>query len=496
MGALLSIPLMALPSAATLWSVGASCCGAATCSALCSACGKFRSSIATRIAYAVLLLINSILSWVMLTDWAIRKLEHLTLDYMTFKCGDKACYGYFAVQRINFALGLFHLALSIFLLGVTSTKNPRAGLQNGYWGPKLIVWAILVVTAFLIPEGFFMFYGKYIAFAGAILFVLLGLILLVDLAYQWADMCQERIDNAEDSADTTSLRLWQTLLVGSSLTMYLAAFAMTIVMYIYFAASHCSMNIAAITINLLLILLTTFISVLPAVQDANPKAGIGQSAMVAVYCTYLTFSAVCMEPDDQACNPLVRARGARTTTIVLGALVTMLTIAYTTTRAATYGFALSSSNAVNGDQYARLATDPDAHSEHSLVTHQPATRREIMRAAIESGALPASALDEDSDDDSDDEGSSSNKKSRAKDDERAGTQYNYSLFHVIFFMATCWVATLLTQGFDAETISGDFQPVGRTYWASWIKICSAWACYAIFGWSLVAPAVLVGRDFS
>src|SRR5271170_2272636 len=43
MGALLSLPLLALPSAATLWSVAASCCGAATCSAVCSACGKFQS---------------------------------------------------------------------------------------------------------------------------------------------------------------------------------------------------------------------------------------------------------------------------------------------------------------------------------------------------------------------------------------------------------------------------------------------------------------------
>ncbi|ETN43772.1 uncharacterized protein HMPREF1541_11096 [Cyphellophora europaea CBS 101466] len=494
MGALLSLPLLALPSAATLWSVGASCCGAATCSALCSACGKFRSSIATRIAYAVLLLINSILAWIMLTPWAIRKLEHLTLDYMTFKCGDSTCYGYFAVQRINFALGLFHIALSVFLMGVTSTKNPRAGLQNGYWGPKIIAWLALIVISFLIPEGFFMFWGKYIAFVGAMLFVLLGLILLVDLAYQWADMCQERIDTAEDNNDSASLRIWQVLLVGSSLSMYLAAFAMTIIMYIYFAKSHCSMNISAITINLLLTLVVTFISVLPSVQDANPKAGIGQSAMVAVYCTYLTFSAVCMEPDDQHCNPLIRARGARTTTIVLGALVTMLTIAYTTTRAATYGFALSSGNAANGS-YAQLsqADAADSHSEHGLVTTQPASRREIMRAAIESGALPASALDDDSD--SDDEDTPASRK-KATDDERLGTQYNYSLFHVIFFMATCWVATLLTQQFDPETAAGDFQPVGRTYWASWIKIVSAWCCYGIYAWSLVAPAVLTGREFN
>ncbi|KIX97644.1 uncharacterized protein Z520_06422 [Fonsecaea multimorphosa CBS 102226] len=481
MGGVLAIPALVLPSAATLWSVGASCCGAASCSMICGPCGmsKFRSSIATRIAYAMILLVNSILAWIMLTPWAIKKLEHLTLDYMTFKCGSSECYGYFAVQRINFALGMFHLILSILLIGVRSTKDTRAGLQNGFWGPKLLVWIGFIVISFLIPEGFFLFWGNYVAYAGAMLFVLLGLILLVDLAHTWAELCQDKIDEG----DGPNYRLWQVLLMGSSLGMYLAAFAMTIVMYIFFASSGCSMNIAAITINLILLFVVTFLSVQPTIQDANPKAGLAQSAMVAVYCTYLTFSAVAMEPDDKHCNPLIRARGARTTTVALGAVVTMLTIAYSTTRAATQGFAMGSNTGKN--RYAQLTQD---ENEHGLVSQQPASRREIMRAAVESGALPASALDEDSDEEDAAEVSS-------KDDERQGTQYNYSLFHVIFLMATCWVATLLTQKMDPES-SSDFTPVGRTYWASWIKIISAWLCYAIYSWTLVAPIVLEGRDFS
>ncbi|KIW83119.1 hypothetical protein AYO20_08989 [Fonsecaea nubica] len=481
MGGVLAIPALILPSAATLWSVAASCCGAASCSMICGPCGmsKFRSSIATRIAYAMILLVNSILAWIMLTPWAIKKLEHLTLDYMTFKCGSSECYGYFAVQRINFALGMFHLILSVLLIGVRSTKDTRAGLQNGFWGPKLLVWIGFIVISFFIPEGFFMFWGNYVAYVGAMLFVLLGLILLVDLAHTWAELCQDKIDEG----DGPNYRLWQVLLMGSSLGMYLAALAMTIVMYIFFASSGCSMNIAAITINLVLLFVVTFLSVQPTIQDANPKAGLAQSAMVAVYCTYLTFSAVAMEPDDKHCNPLIRARGARTTTVVLGAIVTMLTIAYTTTRAATQGFAMGSNTGKN--RYAQLTQD---ENEHGLVSQQPASRREIMRAAVESGALPASALDEDSDDEDGGEVSS-------KDDERQGTQYNYSLFHVIFLMATCWVATLLTQKMDPEN-SSDFTPVGRTYWASWIKIISAWICYAIYSWTLVAPMVLEGRDFS
>ncbi|KAJ9614219.1 Membrane protein tms1 [Cladophialophora chaetospira] len=442
---------------------------------------KFRSSIATRIAYAMMLLVNSIIAWIMLTPWAIRKLEHLTLDYMTFKCGSSDCYGYFAVQRINFALGIYHLLLSVLLIGVQSTKDTRAGLQNGFWGPKILAWLAFVVISFLIPEGFFLFWGNYVAYFGAMLFVLLGLILLVDLAHTWAELCQDKIDEG----DGPNYRLWQVLLMGSSLGMYLAAFAMTGVMYWYFAGSGCSMNISAITINLVVLCVITLLSVQPAIQDANPKAGLAQAAMVAVYCTYLTFSAVAMEPDDKHCNPLVRARGARTTTVVMGAIVTMLTIAYTTTRAATQGFAMGNNTNTKKNKYAQLTQDD---YEHGLVTQQPASRREIMRAAVESGALPASALDEDSDDEEETEVST-------KDDERQGTQYNYSLFHIIFLLATCWVATLLTQKMDPES-SSDFSPVGRTYWASWIKIISAWVCYAIYSWTLVAPIVLEGREFS
>ena len=149
--------------------------------------------------------------------------------------------------------------------------------------------------------------------------------------------------------------------------------------------------------------------------------------MVTVYCTYLTLSAVSMEPDDNGCNPLVRSSGTRTVTVILGALITMATIAYTTTRAATQGITLGSKG---GHSYVELGTDDN---EHGLVTQQPSSRREMraeaLHAAIESGSLPASALD-DSDDEDDFETSS-------KDDERGSTQYSYSLFHIILQSSNC-----------------------------------------------------------
>ncbi|KAI0597816.1 serine incorporator/TMS membrane protein [Biscogniauxia sp. FL1348] len=472
MGALLSIPMLAVPSMGTLVSFGASCCGAATCSMICSACGKCGNSVATRVAYALLLLVNSILSWIMLTPWAIEKLQHLMLDYVKINCPNGQCYGWLAVHRINFALGVFHLIFAGLLFGVSSSKHPRAALQNGYWGPKIIAWAAFIVMSFLIPDAFFQVWGNYISFIGAMLFLILGLILLIDLAHNWAEYCQQKIEDTDSG-------VWKGVLIGSTLGMYLASIAMTIVQYIFFAKSGCSMNQAAITINLLLWLGVSVLSVHPTIQDYNPKVGLAQAAMVAVYCTYLTMSAVSMEPDDKQCNPLIRAQGTRTTSVVIGAIVTMLTVAYTTTRAATQSLGLG-----NNGGGIKLPED----DEHGLVTQQPGRREmraEVLRRAVEEGSLPADAL---LSDDDDEDGSSSN---TTRDDERSSTQYSYSVFHIIFFLATCWVGTLLTGSMEGDNITtgGGFATVGRTYWASWVKIVSAWICYGLYIWTLVGPIV-------
>nr|POE62751.1 membrane protein tms1 [Quercus suber] len=233
------------------------------------------------------------------------------------------------------------------------------------------------------------------------------------------------------------------------------------------------------------------LSIHPMIQASNPRAGLAQAAIVSIYCTYLTFSAVAMEPDDQQCNPLVRVTGTRTASTVIGAIVTFVMCAYTTTRAATYGLAMGAGKPAG---YGPIALEDD-DGAHTLVSTQPSSRRELraeaLRRAVESGALPASALDDDSDDEDD-----APTGKHAGDDEKNGTQYNYALFHIIFMLATAWVATLLTQnvGGDHNKQESDFIAVGRTYWASWVKIVSAWVCYCIFGWTLGAPVLASALD--
>lgn len=233
---------------------------------------------------------------------------------------------------------------------------------------------LLVVASFFIPTGFFIFYGNYVALIGAGVFILFGLVLLVDFAHTWSESCMEKWE----VSDTNK---WQFILVGSTAIMYLGAIILTGLMYGFFAHSGCGMNIFWITFNLILAVAVTIIGVLPAVQEANPRSGLAQSSMVVIYCAYLVLSAVANEPNEHGCNPLSERRGTRTTTVLMGAVFTFLAVAYSTSRAATQG----GKAMISSGDYAPLSTD----SAMPLVSSQPGgtsmRRSDALLAAVESG---------------------------------------------------------------------------------------------------------------
>lgn len=266
-------------------------------------------------------------------------------------------------------------------LSLTTTTNDRS-----WWGPKLLSFFLLSFLAFLIPNEFFMFYGRYIVPIGAFVFILIGLILLIDFAHNWSETCLDRWESSE-----TNSNLWQLILVGSTFGLYLGAIVMTTVLYIFFAGSGCGTNTFFITFNLILSILVTLLSIAPPVQEANPKSGLAQASMVAAYCTYLTASAVANHNDDGhgECNPLHRS-GTKRTTVLLGALFTFLAIAYSTSRAATQSKALVGKGKNVGPIALPDGDGEDEEGHVRMVTSQPKPRKDEMRyqaikAAVDAG---------------------------------------------------------------------------------------------------------------
>ncbi|KAI6025300.1 serine incorporator/TMS membrane protein [Pisolithus microcarpus] len=482
--------LFSLPLAGSLGAVATSCLsGLAFCftstaaSMFCKSC-NCNSSIATRVGFAIIFILNSLLAWLMKTPFAIRKIEEWSYDYIKMDCAEGKCYGVLAVHRICFALTLFHAILSFSLIGVNDSKDKRAAIQNGWWGPKVLLWLLLVVVTFLIPNGFFMFWGNYVALIGATIFILLGLVLLVDFAHTWSETCLEKWE-------ATNSTLWQYILVGSTAIMYVATVSLTGVLYAYFTGPGCTLNQFFISFNLALCILITILCVHPAVQEYNPRSGLAQAGMVAAYCTYLIVSAV-SNYGHGTCNPLSRASTTRMTTVVLGAVFTFLAIAYSTSRAATQSRALVGKGRKIGSVQLPI-DDSSQQSEMGVVSTQPermeSPRYQALLAAVEAGAIPASALREEEDEDEDDVDTI--------DDERTGTRYNYSWFHVIFVIGAMYVAMLLTdwnvvsqeQGNDSDQIVR----IGQSHVAMWMRIVSSWVCMLLYIWSLLAPVLMPDR---
>jgi hypothetical protein len=224
-----------------------------------------------------------------------------------------------------------------------------------------------------------MFWANYVSLIGSAIFILIGLVLLVDFAHTWSETC---LDNWE----STDSNLWKWILIGSTLFMYAAALTLTVLDYVFFGKSGCGLNQFFITTNLILSVVATLLSVAPVVQEANPKSGLCQTSMVVLYTSYLVTSAVANHKSEE-CNPLSkRSTPITNTMIVLGALFTFLAIAYSTSRAATQSKALVGKGKGGGGggkawkgEYSQLSTEAD---ELGVVTEQPKPKDSVRVQAI------------------------------------------------------------------------------------------------------------------
>ena len=74
--------------------------------------------------------LNSALQKVPFCSGSTSNLASVLTDNLTVDCG--AAVGYLAVYRLCFAMTLFFLFMALIMIGVKSSKDPRAGIQNGY----------------------------------------------------------------------------------------------------------------------------------------------------------------------------------------------------------------------------------------------------------------------------------------------------------------------------------------------------------------------------
>lgn len=207
-----------------------------------------------------------------LQDW-LRKVPFCanstsTASYVTpvtYDC--EQAVGYLAVYRVGFAMLIFFMAMATMMVGVRSSRDHRAAIQNGFWGLKFIVLIGIAIGAFFIKDGAFGSWMMWIGMIGGFAFILIQLVLIIDFAHNWADVW---VGNYEE----TQSRGWFTALMAATAIQYILALIGIILLYTYYTLSNdCALNKFFISFNMILCIAVSVLSITPRVQEAQPRSG-------------------------------------------------------------------------------------------------------------------------------------------------------------------------------------------------------------------------------
>ncbi|TWW65478.1 serine incorporator 2 [Takifugu flavidus] len=445
----------------------ASClCGSASC-LLSSCCPSAYNSTVSRLAFAFLLLLGTMVSVIMILpgmEEHLRKIPGFCVGGTSVpgienKVNCDVIVGYKSVYRMCFAMACFFFLFSLIMIRVRSSKDPRAAVQNGFWFFKFLVLVGITVGAFFIPDGDFNAVWYYFGVVGSFIFIIIQLILLVDFAHSWN---LAWLQNAEDG----NRKCWFGALLTVTVLNYILAFTAVVLFYVFYTQpDDCAEHKVFISLNLIFCIGVSVIAVLPKVQEAQPSSGLLQASIISLYVMYVTWSAMTNNP-NRKCNPSLLSLvqpGAATPApgpvpptpapsvqwwdaqSIVGLLIFLFCTLYASIR--------SSTNA----QVNRLMRT----EEGQVLTVSEAT-------VGEDGVR------------------------RAVDNEEEGVTYSYSFFHFCLFLASLYIMMTLTNWYKPDS---DYQSVSSMP-AVWVKISSSWIGLALYTWTLVAPLVLPNRDFS
>ncbi|XP_073532050.1 serine incorporator 1 [Phyllobates terribilis] len=442
-------------------------CGSAPC-LLCRCCPSGNNSTVTRLIYAFFLLLGVGVACVMLMPGMEEHLKKIpgfceggmgsSIPGVSAHVNCDVLVGYKAVYRVCFGMAMFFLLFSLLMIKVKSSQDPRAAVHNGFWFFKFVAAVGITVGAFFIPEGPFTTVWFYVGMGGAFCFILIQLVLLIDFAHSWNESWVEKMEEGNS-------RCWYAALLSATGINYALSLVAIVLFYVYYThPDGCAENKAFISVNLLLCVGASIMSVLPKIQESQPRSGLLQSSVITIYTMYLTWSAMTNEP-DRKCNPsLLRIIGYNSTTSpgqvqvvqwwdaqgIVGLVLFLLCVLYSSIRTST------------NSQVNKLTLTSD---ESTL---------------IEDGSRSDGSLGESDD------------VHRAVDNERDGVTYSYSFFHFMLFLASLYIMMTLTNWYSPDS---SYETMTSKWPSVWVKISSSWVCIVLYVWTLVAPLVLTNRDF-
>ncbi|CAK7332995.1 unnamed protein product [Dovyalis caffra] len=412
-----------------LLSCFSSCCASLTCG-LCTSVASGISNRSARLGYCGLFGVSLILSWI-LREVGAPLLEKIPW-IKSSGTHPKEWYQIQAVLRVSLGNFLFFAIFALIMIGVKDQNDRRDSWHHGGWIAKMVIWLLLVVLTFFLPDAVISVYGILSKF-GAGIFLLVQVIILLDFTHTWNDAWVEKDEQK-----------WYIALLAISVGCYLAAFAFSGVLFMWFNPSghDCGLNVFFIVMTMILAFAFAVIALHPAVNGSLLPASV-----ISIYCAYVCYTGLSSEPRDYACNGLHNeSKAVSISTLVLGMLTTILSVLYSAVRAGSSTTFLSP------------PSSPKA-------------------SAGKKPLLEAEELEE---------------GKGKKEAEAQPVSYSYTFFHLIFALASMYSAMLLSGWTDTSEASGLID-VGWT--SVWVRICTEWITGLLYVWTLLAPLFFPDREF-
>lgn len=362
------------------------------------------------------------------------------------------------------------IAAVFFAVSAVATRF-RPSLNREVWPAKYCIFVVALLGAMFIPNHP-LFDGVFLVSAriGAMAFIIIQQVILIDVGYNWNESWVER-SNEADRIEYGSGVWWLRAVIAMCVAMYAASLTGIGLLYHFF--SGCPENNAVTTLTLLGIIAITVI------QLSGTEGSLLTSGVISAYATYLAYSLVSKNPNGE-CNPQLGTNDGWG--IAIGLVLTAISLAWT-------GFSWTAEG--------RLTVE-SAQTTKSVAPTTDGTRRrqdpnglDLDVPFLDPEDQPTSGLVVEADEDVDPE------------EEARRNGGDLWKLNVVLVFISCWIAMMLTGWGTIQGVAGKEgeeehtaanPTVGRINMAM-IGI-SQWIALVLYAWTLLAPRLYPERDFS
>ncbi|CAD8063663.1 unnamed protein product [Paramecium sonneborni] len=424
------------------------CTGMACCKTLCccckSCCGStFKEQI--KLAY---ILLNYVTIFVTMIFCYF--LQGLFDNYLKFiECPvdqNSQCLGVSSIYRICFVMMWMYIFLMIFML----IRGEIAKIANeGLWPIKFLFIALFFFGSLFISNEFFQGY-VYFSIVISGLFMVFQIIMLIDVFYLWGQCWIKIYDDGGE--------YMKYILIITTIVLYGGALTLNVFNFMWF--SGCGANIFMNIFTIILIVGATGVQLL----GWNPQGSLLTSGAMAIYIVFQAYQAQSSWPDNE-CNSLSKSQGTRIVEIVVGVLLTIVSLLYLT-------FGTSNSSATN---IVQLESKNEKLESQQRESNQDEEQQQLLQN--QQKLEEAQAI--------------------VKEAEMQPYKTNqYLLFHFIMFITIIYMMILLTNWSQPDFNETSFQAYQPNKLAYWVKMVTSWLAALLYIWTLIAPHIFPDRDFS